>query len=170
MKTLLLLRHAKSSWQYPDLADHDRPLNKRGKQAAPRVGQLLKDENLVPDLILSSTAARAQTTARKVAKACGYSGEIRVTRELYEADPEAYLTLLQAVADEHERVLVVGHNPDLETVLEHLTGESETLPTAALAVVELPVTHWQELNEETEGKLSQVWRPKELAPQTLCPR
>src|SRR5215510_11184128 len=106
MKTLLLLRHAKSSWKYPDLADHDRPLNKRGKLTAPRIGQLLKDENLVPDLILSSTAARAQTTPRKVATASGYAGEIRVTREIYDAGPEAYLALLQTVSDEYMRVLV----------------------------------------------------------------
>lgn len=162
MKTLLLLRHAKSSWKYPDLADHDRPLNKRGKQTAPRIGQLLKDENLLPDLILSSTAARAQTTARKVAKASGYAGDIRATRELYESGPETYLALLQAMADDHTRVLVVGHNPDLEMLLEHLTDEAETLPTAALAQVELAITHWQELNEDTEGKLVRVWRPKEL--------
>lgn len=163
MKTLLLLRHAKSSWKYPDLADHDRPLNKRGKQAAPRIGQLLRDENLLPDLILSSTAARAQTTARKVAKASGYAGDIRVTRELYEAGPETYLELLRAVADDYTRVLVVGHNPDLEMLLEQLTDEAETLPTAALALVELDINHWQELNEATEGKLVRVWRPKELA-------
>src|SRR5262245_35485739 len=137
MKTLLLLRHAKSSWKYPDLADHDRPLNKRGKVIAPRMGQLLKDENLVPDLILSSTAARAQTTAHKVARASGYEGDIRVTRELYETGPAAYLALLQAIPEEHARVLVVGHNPDLEVLLEQLTDEAETLPTAALALVEL---------------------------------
>jgi phosphohistidine phosphatase len=163
MKTLLLLRHAKSSWKYPDLADHDRPLNKRGKQTAPRVGQLLKDENLLPDLILSSTAARAQTTARKVTKASGYAGEIRVTRDLYEAGPEAYLTALRAVADEHNRVLVVGHNPGLEELLEQLTDETEALPTAALALIELPINRWAELSEATEGKLVRVWRPKELA-------
>lgn len=162
MKTLLLLRHAKSSWKYPDLADHDRPLNKRGKQAAPRMGQLLKDEELLPDLILSSTAARAQTTARKVASASGYAGDIRVTRELYEAGPEAYLALLQEVADDHARVLMVGHNPDLEALLEQLTDEAEALPTAALALVELPIQHWREVNDATEGKLVRVWRPKEL--------
>lgn len=163
MKTLLLLRHAKSSWKYPDLADHDRPLNKRGKLTAPRIGQLLKDQDLLPDLILSSTAARAQTTARKVARASGYLGDIRLTRELYESGPETYLALLQAVADDHQRVLVVGHNPDLEMLLEHLTDEAEILPTAALALVELSITHWQELNDNTEGRLVRVWRPKELA-------
>ena len=164
MKTLLLLRHAKSTWKYPDLADHDRPLNKRGKQAAPRMGQLLKDENLLPDLILSSTAARAQTTARKVAQASGYLGDIHVTRELYEAAPETYLALLKNIADEYERVLMIGHNPGLEMLLEHLTQEAETLPTAALAVVELPIQHWQELTEDTSGKLAHLWRPRELAP------
>lgn len=164
MKTLLLLRHAKSSWKYPDLADHDRPLNKRGKQTAPRIGQLLKDENLLPDLILSSSAARAQTTARKVAQASGYAGVIQASRELYEAEPATYLSLLRAVPGDYARILVIGHNPDLEIVLEQLTDEAETLPTAALAQVELAINQWQELTEDTEGKLVRVWRPRELAP------
>ena len=75
MKTLLLLRHAKSSWKHPELADHDRPLNKRGKRTAPRVSALLQDEDLIPDLILCSSAVRAHTTALLVAKACAYAGE-----------------------------------------------------------------------------------------------
>jgi len=76
MKTLLILRHAKSSWKNPGLADHNRPLNKRGKRDAPRVGRLLRDKNLTPDLILSSTAKRALDTAEAAAESSGYEGEI----------------------------------------------------------------------------------------------
>ena len=80
MKTLLLLRHAKSSWSDPTLPDHDRPLNKRGIHDAPRMGKLLRHEHLMPDLILSSTAVRAKKTAELVAKACKYKGEIALNR------------------------------------------------------------------------------------------
>ena len=82
MKTLLILRHAKSSWKEQDLPDHDRPLNKRGKNDAPRMGKLLKDEDLIPDLIMSSTAVRAKKTAELVAKACKYKGKIVLNHSL----------------------------------------------------------------------------------------
>ena len=83
MKSILLLRHAKSSRKDPDLTDHDRPLNKRGKRDAPRMGRLLKKEHLVPDIIISSTAIRARSTAEAVAKASGYKGDITFNRSLY---------------------------------------------------------------------------------------
>jgi phosphohistidine phosphatase len=162
MKTLLLLRHAKSSWKHSELADHDRPLNKRGKQTAPVMGALLQEEDLIPDLILCSSAVRAHTTALLVAKACDYQGEIMKRRELYLAEPEAYVDVLRQVAEEHARVLVVGHNPGLEGLIETLTGEVTTMPTAALACVELSLQQWGDLELETECKLVNVWRPKEL--------
>ena len=76
MKTLLILRHAKSSWKHTNLSDHERPLNKRGKKAAPLIGQLLYEQDLVPDIILSSTARRARNTAEIVAEVSGFEGEI----------------------------------------------------------------------------------------------
>ncbi|MGB7661527.1 MAG: histidine phosphatase family protein [Nitrososphaeraceae archaeon] len=91
MKTLLIMRHAKSSWKEQDLPDYDRPLNKRGKNDAPRMGKLLKDEDLVPDLIMSSTAVRAKKTAELVAKTRKYKGKIVLDRSLYGAEPAAYL-------------------------------------------------------------------------------
>jgi len=162
MKTLLLLRHAKSSWKHSELADHDRPLNKRGKWTAPLMGALLLDEDLIPDLILCSSAVRAHTTALLVAKACSYIGEIKQTRKLYLAEPEDYLEVLRQVAEKHERVLVVGHNPGLEALIEALTGEAIAMPTAALAQVELSLKRWSDLDTDTDGKLVNVWRPKDL--------
>ena len=85
MKTLLILRHAKSSWKFPDLSDHDRPLNRRGKQDAPRMGRLLKEKGLVPDLVISSTATRAKDTATAVAKHSGYKGRKINFESLYAA-------------------------------------------------------------------------------------
>ncbi len=87
MKSVLLHRHAKSSWKHPDLNDQDRPLNKRGKRDAPIMGRLLKRKDLVPDIIISSTAIRARSTAEAVAKASGYKGEIILNKSLYAVGP-----------------------------------------------------------------------------------
>ncbi len=88
MKSLLLLRHAKSSLNDPELTDHYRPLNKRGKNDAPRLGDLLKNEKLIPDLIMSSTALRAVATAKTVAKRCGYKDGVILYKSLYAAEPQ----------------------------------------------------------------------------------
>lgn len=162
MKTLLVVRHAKSSWKDLNLPDHDRPLKKRGKQDAPRMGRLLYDEDLVPDLIISSTALRARWTAELVAEECGYEGEIVLTRDFYHADPEDYLMGLSNVPDHHGRVMIVGHNPGMQELLWDLTGESVRFTTANIAHIELPISSWRALEEEIEGKLIEVWRPKEL--------
>lgn len=162
MKTLLILRHAKSSWKETGLADHDRPLNKRGLRDAPRMGKLLREEGLVPDLILGSTARRAKKTAEAVAEASGYEGEIQLEAGLYAAGPEAYLEALHVLPEEVQNVLVVGHNPGLEELVELLTGEAVSLPTAALARVALPVESWGSLTEEIEGELVRLWVPREL--------
>lgn len=162
MKTLLILRHAKSSWDNARLIDHDRPLNNRGKADAPRMGRLLRDEGLTPDLIISSSAKRALATAEAAALAADYEDELKVTRDFYHASPEDYLAVLRQLDDAYERVLIVGHNPGMEELVELLTGSWERLPTAALAQVQLPIAHWRELTEETEGNLIDLWRPKEL--------
>jgi phosphohistidine phosphatase len=162
VKTLLILRHAKSSWSEGGLADHDRPLNARGKVDAPRMGRLLRREGLTPELILSSTAERAVATAELVAQASGYENEIRTTRHLYHAGPETYLEQLQRLPDEYGRVMVVGHNPGMEELIDQLTGSGEAMPTAALAQVELPIEQWAGLDETTEGKLINLWLPREL--------
>ena len=163
MKTLLILRHAKSSWKHPDLADHDRPLNKRGKRAAPRMGELLSEEDLLPDLILSSSAKRARTTGELFSETSGYEGEFRVNRDLYAHYAGAYLDMLSDLGEDYERVMVIGHNPGLEELVEELTGDWIRMPTAALAVVELPIQDWSDLSEETQGELVNFWQPKELA-------
>ena len=147
MKTLLILRHAKSSWDNPALTDHERPLNKRGRKAAPRMGQLLADEGLVPDLILSSTAERARATADLVAERSGYDGEVLVTDELYLAPPSAYFGLIGALNDAHNTVMVVGHNPGISEFVTNLTGESTEMVTAALAHTQMNIESWRDLQQ-----------------------
>ena len=162
MKLLSILRHAKSSWSDSSLDDHDRPLNKRGTRDAPRMGHLIRERGLVPDVILSSTARRARQTALVVAETAGFPDEVRFTRTLYGAGPDDLLDALRGLPEACAHVLVVAHNPGLEELLVTLVGESHTLPTAALAVVELPVESWRELDPPPLGLLRGLWRPREL--------
>jgi phosphohistidine phosphatase len=162
MKILLILRHAKSSWKYPELADHDRPLKKRGKRDAPRMGRLIEAEGLIPDKIISSTARRARDTAEAVAETCNYNGEIEFRREFYFSGYESFLTMLGELPDMNQTVMVVGHNPDLEELLDTLTGQYERLPTAALAQIKLPIHNWRDLDDDVKGELLNLWYPREL--------
>lgn len=162
MRKLLLLRHAKSGWKKRAVPDHDRPLKKRGKRDAPRMGRLLKERGLLPDLILSSTATRAQETAELVAESCGYEGDIQLKEALYFSGSGIYARVLRKTPDEYQTVLMVGHNPVLEDFVQALTGRYERLPTAALVSIEFDIDRWQDLEPGMEGKLVDVWRPKEL--------
>ena len=162
MKTVLILRHAKSSWSNPGLAGIDRPLNKRGKHDAPRMGALLNEQDLVPDLILSSPAKRARKTAQAVAENSSYDGEIETVPDFYPGDPYNFIETLMLLPDEYSCVMVVAHNPGLEELLYALAGESARMPTSALAQVLLPIESWQELDEDVEGRLENLWRVKEL--------
>jgi phosphohistidine phosphatase len=163
MKTLLIMRHAKSSWDNDRLADFDRPLNDRGRRDAPRMGKLLAQLEIVPDLVISSSAKRASETAELAALAASYPGEIRYAEELYLADPERYVELARQSDDSVSTLLLVGHNPDVEELVADLSGKEERMPTAALAVFHLPIDNWSELNLEDEFELASVWRPKELS-------
>lgn len=162
MKTLLILRHAKAEPPDDNMSDHDRPLAPRGKKDAPRIGNWLADQSLVPQAILSSDAARAKATARLVAEACDFNGDIQLFRQLYMAMPETYLEVVAAAAEEADRVLVVGHNPTLDDLLFLLTGSHEGFPTAGLAVIDLAVETWSEVQLPKRYTLSHFVRDKEL--------
>jgi phosphohistidine phosphatase len=162
MKELLILRHAKSSWKNSELADHDRPLNKRGKREALRVGKLLQDESMLPDLILSSTAQRARDTVQAVIQECSFDGEVDYRRELYQADADIIIELLTTLDEDVMCVMVVGHNPELEELLQVLTRIYEPLSPAALVKVRLPMPNWSALCEDTRGELAGLWRVREI--------
>ena len=166
MKTLLLLRHAKSSWGDPLLPDHDRPLTKRGRKAAPRMGRWLQENDLRPDSVLCSTATRSRETLQLVLSELSKAVPIPVSMraELYHGNVAVLLSVLREVAEPAEKVLVVGHNPDLETLVTHLTGQTERLSTGAVARVELDLSDWSELTDATRGTLVSVTRPRELTP------
>lgn len=162
MKTLLLMRHAKSSWKEKNIPDHERPLNKRGRRDAPRMGHLLQERELTPQLILSSSALRSRQTAELVAETAEYAAEVLYLDELYMAEPEGYIAALRKLPDTVERVLLIGHNPGLETLLQMLSNRIESLPTAVLADISLPIEEWGVLSNNVEGDLVEIWRPKEL--------
>ena len=162
MKTLLVLRHAKSSWKHPETSDHDRPLNKRGKRDAPRMGRLVAARGLRPDVIVSSTAKRARLTADEVARHAGYEGSVQLDRHLYLASPDEIVDVVRGVGGGARRVMVVGHNPGLEDLVARLAGSPETLPTAALAEIRLSIRTWKNLAVSSAGTLAGMWRPREL--------
>lgn len=163
MKTLLLMRHAKSSWKDKDIIDHERPLNKRGKVDAPLMGKFIKEKELTPELILCSSAKRALLTASDVMdKAKVSKKKLRVLDSLYLAEPSAYMSELCEIPDNIERVLVIGHNPGLEGLLQILSGRIESLPTGAIAYLSVPISTWSELSDTTEVELIALYRPKEL--------
>jgi phosphohistidine phosphatase len=161
MKTLLVLRHAKSSWSDPGRADFDRPLKKRGRNDAPAVGDYLRGQDLVPDVIVTSPALRAVETVALVADGSGYDGEIVLASELYPGDPEDYVDRLRGLDDDCRTAMVVGHNPGLVELVADLTGEVPDLPTAGLARITLPIDRWADLDLATPGTLVAVRRPKE---------
>ncbi len=126
------------------------------------MGRLLADAGLIPDLIISSSAVRALLTADLVAEESGCDAQILATRELYMAMPEDYLALLQQAPGAVEIVMVVGHNPGIEDLVEELVGQWERMPTAALAHIELEVDDWSSLVLDGKGNLLDIWYPREL--------
>lgn len=160
MVTLLILRHGKAAPEGPSGSDRDRALTSRGQHAAQAVGQLLAADELVPDCIISSSAARARDTASEVARAAGFRGSVVERDELYLAEPDAYLAAIAELSGRAERVLLVGHNPGLEALVFILTGESVSLPTAGLVECALPVSAFAELSGSVRGKMTRFVAPK----------
>lgn len=171
MRRLYLLRHAKSSWADPGLADFDRPLNRRGQEAAPRMGKYMREEALEPDLVLCSAARRAQETWELVARELDKESAVKVQRSLYLATPSRLLATINRQASEVEGLLLVGHNPGMETLSARLAGAEskrkavlslqEKFPTATLAVFDCDIADWSDL-EEGGGRLVRLVKPREL--------
>jgi phosphohistidine phosphatase len=165
MKTLLIMRHAKSSWNELNIPDHDRPLNRRGKHDAPLMGKLLRDQKITLDLIISSTAVRAETTANLIAKGSKYNGEIVLDNLVYSAEPIDLLNLLSKCSDGYNSILLVGHNPTVEETVQMLTNSPEiTMARCAIAHLILTIDSWTDLKKKqtVRNDLVNLWTPKEL--------
>lgn len=139
----MLLRHAKSSWKDITKTDHERPLNKRGKNDASKLGKTLKKINIMPDIIISSTAIRAIETAKLVAQYCEYNKELETDPLLYASSYIDYLNIISTISDENQKAMVVGHNPTIEDVIQRLTGITEIIPTCTMIYLDLNIESWK---------------------------
>ena len=155
MKTLVLVRHAKSAWDDPTLADHDRPLNDRGRRDAPEMGRRLRERGTSPDAILSSTAVRARTTAEVIAAALGAESAVVLDERLYGSSPETILGVVAELDDALSTAMVVAHDPGLSHLAFRLSGEIEHMPTCAVAEFRFAAASWADLAdaEPTEVRL-----------------
>ena len=156
------MRHAKSSWDDQNLADFDRPLNDRGKATAPFMGELFAGRGLAPEEIVSSPAKRALQTATLVKESGGIEAPIRLDERIYEAGAQTLKQVASEFRDELDIMMMIGHNPGFEGFVSFLTGRQESMPTAALAVIDLDIDKWSDV-KNGEGDLIEVIRPKEQA-------
>ena len=170
MKRLAILRHAKSSWADAGMDDFDRPLNDRGRKAAGRIGEELKARKLRFDLVLASSAARVRETIAGVGEEYEFGSDVRFDDSLYGASAEMLFAVVRALPEKMISVLIVGHNPGLEQVVAELTLDDASgyrdrvegkFPTAALAVIDLPVEQWEAV-EVGVGTIVELIVPREL--------
>ena len=147
MKTLYIVRHAKSSWEDPLLDDFSRPLNDRGKRDAPRMAKRLKEKRVTPNLMLTSPARRALATCKRMAEVLGYSEDkIKMDRGLYHLNEDEILGVIKTVKDKHDSLMIFGHNPSLTNFVNALgTLHLDNVPTCGVAAFELPIDSWSEL-------------------------
>jgi phosphohistidine phosphatase len=150
MKTIYLVRHAKSFWGDQSTPDFDRPLNKRGKRDAPFMGEILNDKKVKPDLIISSPAKRAKKTAIAIANEISYpEKKIVFKEELYEATINTILKILQKLDERHNTIMIFGHNPGLTLLNNHISNQYiDNIPTCGIVALTLN-KNWNELNKNT---------------------
>jgi phosphohistidine phosphatase len=161
MKSLLVLRHAKSSWENAELSDFERPLNKRGLEAAQLIGQEMFRLSLNIDAVLSSPAKRAKQTAILVKESCEIKREIQFEDGIYEASVMKLLHIVSEIDDKFDAILLVGHNPGLEELIRVLTEKIQVMPTATLAKIDLEIESWAKITAKC-GVLDFAITPREL--------
>jgi len=161
MKKLIIIRHAKSDWQDTTLDDFDRPLNERGLRDALFMGQFLKNKNLLPDLIISSPALRAITTAEIIAKEVNYEKAITPNQYIYEAYVNTLQEIVSFIYDENDTVYLVGHNPGVSALAYMLSDMKESIPTCAIVQIDFKCDSWMDVSKEN-GSLISYDFPKKL--------
>ena len=163
MKTIYLVRHAKSSWKFPDLDDFDRPLNKRGKRDAPVMGRFLKDRHILPDIILSSPANRTKTTAKIISESISYPKKnIVFDNNIYEASTMGLLGITGNADDAMMSIMLVGHNPSMTYFANMLANiRIDNVPTCGIVGISLNISSWKDIAEGC-GKLMFFEYPKNL--------
>jgi len=150
MKEIWVMRHGKSDWSHPDLRDFDRPLNKRGKRDAPRMGEWIRLNGSPPELIVSSPAKRAKATTQAVADVLGSKTSVQWWDELYPGDVNATMKRIRQLSNEIDRVMIVAHNPHQEELVSYLAADGHLrlrLPTTAIALLAGEIESWKQLSE-----------------------
>lgn len=162
-KTLLVMRHAKSSWKTPGLTDHERPLNRRGERDAVQMAKFLESAKIKISRVAASTARRADMTAKALVKTIDSlePKQLESRDDFYLAAPISYLSYLKELDDKVSTVILIGHNPGLESLVELLGGRWETMPTAAIACFDCSASSWSDVGPST-FRLDHMWRPKEV--------
>jgi len=146
MKTLYLIRHAKSSWKDITLDDFDRPLNQRGKKNAPFMGELLNKRGIKPDIIISSPAKRAKSTAEIIAQELGYTQEIVFEPKIYESNLISLKNIIYSIDNKHNIAFLFGHNPCLNIFVEDFCAFYENIPTCGIVVLEFSCESWEDIS------------------------
>ncbi|MEA2091216.1 MAG: histidine phosphatase family protein [Campylobacterota bacterium] len=154
MKKLYIIRHAKSSWKDLRLDDFDRPLNKRGRLNAPFMGEKLKKKKVVPDIIFSSSALRAKTTAKIIAKKIGFSEDIIFKNSIYDASVSTLHKILTKIDDKNSIVFLFGHNPDLGMLSESYLDFYENIPTCGIVEIEFNCNKWKDISNKNSKLIS----------------
>jgi len=160
MKTLILMRHAKSSWKDHNISDVDRPLKKRGKKDTQAMAKIMLEKELIPQKIMVSSAKRARRTAEILVEETKVNIAVELLDQLYMAEIPFYVDLIKSIPDELERVMLIGHNPGLESLVQMFSNQIESLPAGAMAVLSLPLKSWKDLTPETKGDLVDLYKPK----------
>ena len=159
VKTILLMRHAKSDWDASYTTDHDRPLAPRGHRSASVIGRVLAAWEEIPDLVITSSAARARATAEEAARAGSWDCPIIVDSELYGTGPDTVLAVAEQNATDQERMMLVGHEPTWSMLAEQITGGRVEMRTAGVAAIDLLADTWDGL-DQARGWLRFVVNPR----------
>lgn len=159
MKKLYIIRHAKSSWKDVVLEDFERGLSKRGKANAPMMGERLKEKGIMPDIILSSPAKRAKSTAEIIAKEIGYKKKVLFDENIYEASVDELRKILTALDDKNSTVFLVGHNPSLNDLAHYYVDFEVNIPTCGVVEIAFASKKWAEI-EPKNAKLLLFDYPK----------
>lgn len=155
MKTLFLVRHGQSSWDDVKLADSERPLTDKGKNDAAKMGKRLAEAEIVVDAIFTSPAKRARATAEAIARKLDFKRKHIIEDErLYSGQVDALLELIREAGGEHKRLMLVGHNPLLSELVEHLTEKEVNLPTCAVAILRFDTKSWAKIARKKLDKLT----------------
>ncbi len=164
MKKLFIVRHAKSSWDNPKLDDYDRPLNKRGKRNAPEMGKRLAQKNIKPDLIISSPAKRAASTAKRIAREISYPVDKIIKNDrIYHGSNSEVIDVIRNVKDSVNTLMIFGHNPGFTDLANYLSGSNiYNIPTCGVVEIDFNINTWKDI-DRNGGDLIEFDYPKKFS-------